>query len=1495
MPKKGEIPTRLFLKPVRTWFQQHVGKPNEIQLKAWPLIARGESTLLLAPTGSGKTLAAFLACLDRIWRSPTPDAGVRILYISPLKALNNDIQRNLSIPLAGVIQEAEKQHTPLRTIRVGVRTGDTPPDQRRALSLRPPEILITTPESLHLLLTSSARETLRNVETVIVDEIHSLCPNKRGAFLSLLLERLESFRQGLPNANPSNIPKLQRIGLSATQKPLEEVARFLGGLDDSNPGIQNPSFRPVTLVDAGAKKGMDLEVTWPQDDLVAEPKTSIWPAIHQHVRELIQNHASTLVFANNRRSAEKITAGINENPEAPLAQAHHGSVSLEKRLSVEESLKQGQLKAVIATASLEMGIDMGQVNLVVQVESPGSVSSAIQRIGRAGHMVGQSSKGRLIAKTDLDLAECAALAPMILQADVEPLRVPTCPLDILAQQIVSAVAMEPWPARLLYRCLRQAYPYQNLASETFEEVLDMVSGGFQQAPREFLSASGNQSSPSTASMTALSAFQPKIHYDRVLGILEPLPGTKSIAISGGGAIPDTGNYAVIGPERSRVGELDEEFVYERRAGDAFLLGTTVWRIESIEPDRVLVSPAPGASAVLPFWRGEGPGRSLHVGKNLGIFLREAANKIDDANRLDWLEREHRLDRPGARNLFGFLTRQLVATGMVPHCSDILVEAWRDSLGDWQVVIINLLGGKFNHTLRLALEARYREIFGYLPVIAHHDDGVLIRLTDLEGRPENPLSLLKIEDLQDGILKSLTASPLFAVRFRQNAVRALMVQRGARGRRAPLWLQRLRGKDLLQVLGKIPGFPLVNETIRECLTDHLEMKALAEWLAEIRDGKIANHFRLADTPSPFAREITWQFTAANMYQPDEVRGTNELPQLDPEKLDNLLATKELTPSLPVHPDAVRQVDQFIRLSTRPPRSLSEMANWLNRLGDLSANECGGPIGAWIVELLERGSISRFLPSKDTPELFIPSNLLEQYQKAFHTGKSTHEERVRETTTILRRYLDNHALIRAETLCQRYPISPEWAQELLKDWAKSGDALAIPSPSIPGVLEYSAPENWKQVRQISLGIARREFTPVSPKAFSLFLLRWQQAEDPSANRAQDPIQSMVAKTAFDKWPLEIWEKGIAPSRIATLPPNWIDNWTGTGKGCWVAGRETGNRQIPFALVSYNQVSGLSAPAAENHSPAAAELLEKIRNRGASFGQDLLDQKNKQTEALTQTLLELTQAGMITNDRLGPLRDYQNQKKDGEGTAHPPNKRARLALLRAAYQLEQSTSDGRWSAVPWGNPTPEQETSLWAVALLDRFGVLCKGLAQQVTGSPPWKNLYQVLDQLEMAGEIRRGHFVEGLPPGAQFALPEALDMLSAISKTPASSPTCVVIHALDPANLYGPGRIFDFPEVAGVSTKNSFNSEAWVALLNGYPAAAAYRHGKRLDFFTQNEAEINLVLSALLKRLGTIAKPWFMVESCSSVAAGLSPWRNRLESLGMVADHLAMAYHRPNPTN
>ena len=969
----------LFLPPVREWFRAALGEPTPPQRLGWPNIAAGRHTLILAPTGSGKTLAAFLACLDQLWREgleqPLP-RGVRVLYISPLKALNNDIHRNLQIPLEGVAETARKMGQPLPVLEAAVRTGDTPTSERQRLVRRPPHILITTPESLHLLLTSRARETLRPVTHVIVDEIHALCTNKRGVFLALLLERLSALTQH----------DFVRIGLSATQRPLDEVARYLGGCSLDEHGQLTP--RPVTIVDAGLRKDLDLRVLNPVEMFGPLPEKSIWPSIYRLLGDHIRDHRSTIVFANNRRLGRRASPRfLNADDDSAkgrrrreLRRAHHGSVSLEMRQQTETALKEGRLPAVVATASLELGIDMGAVDLVCQVESPGNVARALQRVGRAGHLVGQRSKGRLIPKTPADLLEQAVLAREMAAGRVEEIRVPINCLDVLAQQLVAMAAMETWSVPELFALVRRAYPYRDLSPQAFEATLEMISGRYRfSEPRP--SGSGDAASLPNGRGSDIQSLQPRVSWDRVHNRLLALPGSQQMALVNGGTIPDTGQYAAYAGNGVRIGELDEEFIYERRVGDVFLLGTNAWRLEKIEADRVRVSPAEGAPAMVPFWRGEQGSRTYDLGRAIGEFLREMRTRLEAPDRLDWLQREFFVDANAARNLVHHVSKQLLATGCLPTDQTLFIEASRDQLGDWQVILLSPLGGKLHFSLRLVLEAKLRQRLGYQPQCLHHNDGILIRLTDTDEPILDLFTGLSPEDVEGLILDELADSALFALRFRQNAARSLLLPRGQPGKRAPLWLQRLRGRDLLQVCRQHPDFPIVIETFRECLQDHLDVPRLQQLLTDVREGRVEVKTRRAETPSPFASGLLFAFTAAQMYNYDDVepergRGAG----LDQELLQQLVSPEKQEHLL--DPRAVHQVERRLRGFGLPPRTATEMAEWLRRLGDLTAAELEGPMAVFLEELRADGrALLIELPRCREPRRWIAAEDEALYRDAF----------------------------------------------------------------------------------------------------------------------------------------------------------------------------------------------------------------------------------------------------------------------------------------------------------------------------------------------------------------------------------------------------------------------------------------------------------------------------------------------------------------------------------
>lgn len=1467
---KPDPALRHFLAPVQKWFSSHLGSPTDAQRLAWPSIRTGESALLLAPTGSGKTLSAFLACLDRLWRAPE-GRGVKVLYVSPLKALNNDIERNLRHPLQGVVQTAESMGQQLRDLTTGVRTGDTPTRQRQEQLRHPPDILITTPESLHLLLTSRGQEILGFVETVIVDEIHAVCGAKRGIFLSLLLERLEEI------SCRTEKPALQRVGLSATQKPLEEIARFLGGGEIGHDGQWKQ--RPVTILNAGLRKELDLRVTNPVETFGAMPEKSVWPSIHRLLREQVEAHQSTLVFANDRRAAERITSGINGDDEIPLAHAHHGSVSLEKRRQTEESLKEGSLRAVVATASLEMGIDMGAVDLVCQVESPGSVARGLQRVGRAGHGVGQTSKGVLIPKTTRDLTEMAALSRGMLRGEVEPTKIPTCCLDILAQQIVAMVAMRNYQVPDLFRLLRRSYPYRDLTPGALDSVLEMLSGRYRLSRQTDPPNNGSPPLDGRAPRpTALEALHPRIVWDRINNRLEALPGTRHLALTGGGAIPDTGNLAAITPEGVRVGELDEEFVFERRVGDAFLLGTNVWRIEAIETDRVRVVPAPGALAVMPFWRGEGPGRTLDLGRCLGQFLRELVDHLEAPDRLDWVKRTCALDSPAARDLFRHVSRQLLIAGCVPDDRTILIEATRDPLGDWQLLVLTPFGSKFHLGLRLALEGVLTSRMGYRPQCLHHDDGVLVRLTDTAEPPLNLLEWLDPEKIEDNILGQLADSPLFAVRFRQNASRALLLPRALPGKRSPLWLQRLRGKDLLQVARRHPDFPIIAETYRECLQDHLEIGALAEMLRAARKGEVRVVTRRAETPCPFAADILFEFTAANMYQQDSVEAESKTWQeFDKNLLDEVLPSHGT--GGPIDPRAVAMVDRRLRRQGLAPRSAPEMLELLIRLGDLLESELEGPMRVLTEQLASHGTAKPF--GKLIHSAWIASEHEADYDLAFGTSNSISSDRQEAASRILARFLDTRALVGLEDVLARYPFDPDWTERRLREWANEGRVVPVLGRVVPETVEYSAPANWDQIRQGTLGILRREIISVPPQQFASFLVFWQGAHPSRLSAAPDGLGAILDRMAHHAAPIEAWEQGILPARLAGFSKGLLDAWCLEGDGCWSGSPES------VSFLPREVLSHWREPEIEVDSEAL-EILGILRNFGAAFLEDLAIRMNLAPSEIRARLWRLVDLGMVSNDRLETCR--AGEPKAGEKLPEnmPAHKRARMALREGFASPTRNRGEGRWFALPFGNSGPEKLAVASATLLLRRYGVVCRDLAQMCHAMPPWKHILEVLNRMELSGEIRRGYFVEGFQ-GAQFALPEALRALyEGANPTPGTEPV-VILHSMDPANLYGSGAPLDLALLDGGKRSFARRTGSWIALKSGMPLLVVEKEGRKITIMpTAGPTDVAEAIKALRRPMLTIGKGRWTVETINEKAA-CGPERSHLEGAGFVSDHLFMTLY------
>ncbi|MCB1257564.1 MAG: DEAD/DEAH box helicase, partial [Microthrixaceae bacterium] len=1033
------MPLEQFSDATSEWFRSSFPAPTAAQSDAWAPISAGENTLLCAPTGSGKTLAAFLWAIDRLGcgaDAPTGARapGVKVLYISPLRALAVDVEKNLRAPIRGVAHAAQRLGSSFTEPTVGVRTGDTSPKERSRLVRHPPDILITTPESLYLMLTSAARETLKTVETVIIDEIHALAPTKRGAHMALSLERLDHLLEG---RSP------QRIGLSATQRPLEAVARFLGG------------GRPVTIVDAGIRKELDLQIMVPVEDMAAE--STIWPSIHPELLRLIREHRSTLIFVNSRRLSERLAAALNEldsadaveaadsvsTAEVPalgheLVMAHHGSLSRERRLAVEDSLKRGELAGLVATSSLELGIDMGAVDLVVQVESPGSVASGLQRIGRAGHQVGAPSKGRIVPKHSADLLEAAVVSQRMRDGLIETTRIPANPLDVLAQQIVASCALDEWKVDELYELCRRAANFSTLSRELFDNTLDMLAGRY---PAE-----------------EFAELRPRVVWDRLEGTVRGRSGAQRLAVVSGGTIPDRGLFGVFLPDGARVGELDEEMVYESRVGQTFILGASTWRIEEITFERVIVTPAPGQIGTMPFWHGDGPGRDAELGRAVGAFIRRIRAMSDDEAR-QVLQREHSLDEFAARNVMSFIGEQAESTGVVPDDRTIVVERFRDEIGDWRVCIHSPFGARVHAPWAMVIRSRLDKYFDDLgelnpSEVIWSDDGIVLRLP--ESADQVPLDQIipDPEEMDDELLAVLPSTAAFSARFREAAARALLLPRRRPDQRTPLWQQRQRAADLLAVASKYPSFPMLLETTRECCNDVFDLTALRQVLSEVRSRTIRVVQVETTSPSPFARSLLFGWIAVFMYEGDAPLAERRAAalSLDRELLRDLLGSEELRSLLDA--DVIDEVESELQRLTpeRGARDIDELHDLLRILGPLDLAELTartredlrGDVDEWITQLIDArrvipasiGGCERFAAAEDAGRLrdalgvAVPIGLPVMFTESVE----------RPLADLVDRYARTHGPFTSQQLAQRLAITVESAELALAGSVGAGRLLA-----------------------------------------------------------------------------------------------------------------------------------------------------------------------------------------------------------------------------------------------------------------------------------------------------------------------------------------------------------------------------------------------------------------------------------------------------------------------
>ncbi|HWI17944.1 MAG TPA: crosslink repair DNA glycosylase YcaQ family protein [Vicinamibacterales bacterium] len=1513
---------------VGEWFSAVFAEPTAPQKRGWPAISRGESTLILAPTGSGKTLTAFLWSLNRLMFEavPEPIERCRVLYISPLKALAVDVERNLRSPLAGITNMAAAKGIPFHVPTIAVRTGDTPASERAKFQRHPADILITTPESLFLLLTSNAHESLKSVETVIIDEIHAMVATKRGAHLSLSLERLERIVK----------KPLQRIGLSATQRPLEEVAKYLGGaqtarmkpkpakpkkraqgLKTSRPQDLEESvhdefeddravtYRDVTIIDASAPKQLLIAVQTPVEDMAAMgtpaeqiksgPASSatgpgavaqtIWSSIHPRLVELIRSHRSTLLFVNSRRLAERLAGALNEIAGENLVRAHHGSLARAQRTEIEDLLKGGHLRALVATSSLELGIDMGAIDLVIQIEAPPSVASGLQRIGRAGHSIGQVSEGIIFPKFRGDLVACAAVTAAMRQGKVETSRYPRNPLDVLAQQLVAMTAMERWAVDDLYRTVRSAAPFAELSRPIFDGVLDMLSGRY----------------PSDE----FAELRPRVTWDRVNGMVMARQGAKRVAIANAGTIPDRGLYGVFltgaDKNKARVGELDEEMVFEARAGETFLLGATTWRIDQITHDRVLVSPAPGEPGKMPFWKGEGPGRPVELGMAIGKLVREI-RKAEPADALETLQTDHGLDAMAAANMLAYLDEQHAAAGAVPDDRTIVIERSRDDLGDWRVAVLSPLGSRVHAPWAMAATALIRDQAGIDVEVMWSDDGFVIRYPDGERLPDTALLLPDPDEVERLVVRQLGSTAMFAARFREAAGRALLLPRKRPGARAPLWQLRKRASDLLAVAARFGSFPIILETYRECLRDIFDLPALTGVLQRVRSRSLRVVTVESQKPSPFSASLLFGYVANYIYDGDAPLAERRAHALsvDQSQLRDLIGDTELRDLLDESVlDTLEQELQHLP-ERYHARSTDAVHDLLLRIGDLSREEIEarsvtGIAGPAIEELVRSrrvlavrfGGDQRFIAVEDAARYRdaigvplppgLPATLLEPVADPIGD--------------LIRRYGRTHGPFTSKDAAARLGIGVAVIDAALARLLASG--RVVDGEFRPGGRgrEWCDADVLRTVRQRSLARLRQEVEPVESSALGRFLVGWHALGRP--RRGLDGLLDVIEQLQGVPIAASVLDTEVLAARIHDYSPAMLDTLLGAGEVAWVGVEPLGDRDGRIALYLTDHLAALLPPDAlggkrtEALVGREAQIVAHLHRHGASFFGPLHDATGGGfPQETVDALWDLVWKGLVTNDTLHALRAYS-----------APPERTRRPVRGATFRsrrLVPPSAEGRWTIVP----EPASSTTAWATAmanqLLTRHGIVTR----DVTGIEPlpggFSAMYPVLRRLEETGRIRRGYFVAGLG-AAQFAQPGAIDLLRD-ARDDREEITAVTISATDPANPYG--VLIPWPVVEGSEARATRTAGARVVIVNGRAAAWIGRGDRQLIVCVPNdEPERSKIGRAMARELVAVAqrapegRRGWLIEEINGRRAAEDPASQFLIDAGFSATSMGLQLRVP----
>jgi ATP-dependent Lhr-like helicase len=1508
----------LFGAATRAWFADSFASPTAAQEGAWKAISAEHSALVVAPTGSGKTLAAFLWALDRLASADPPADPThrcRILYVSPLKALTVDVERNLRAPLAGIGHAASRLGLPQPDISVSIRSGDTPADQRRRFIRRPSDILITTPESLFLLLTSQSRESLRHIQTVIVDEVHAVAGTKRGAHMALSLERLDALL-----AQPA-----QRIGLSATVRPVDEVARFLGG------------SRPVDVVMPPSQKDWDLRVVVPVPDFdvldeasidlaaptgqptpmspapsPAAPGTaSIWPHVEHRVVELVSHHTSTIVFANSRRLAEKLTARLNEIaaeqrdvaplPDHPppaqvmaqagsahgssaiIARAHHGSVSKEQRALIEDDLKAGRLPAVVATSSLELGIDMGAVDLVVQVEAPPSVASGVQRVGRAGHHVGAVSRGVLFPKYRGDLVQSAVVAQRMRDGQIEELAVPRNPLDVLAQQIVAMVATDDWLTDDVLALARRAYPFATLPQSSFDAVLDMLAGRY----------------PSDE----FAELRPRLIWDRTNAMLRTRPGSKRLAITSGGTIPDRGLFGVFlvgsDPRKgARVGELDEEMVYESRVGDVFALGTTSWRIEDITHDRVLVSPAPGQPGRLPFWKGDTLGRPAELGAAIGRFVREIAQLPDVEAR----ERAAKagLDPWAVDNLLSYVRDQQQITGHVPDDRTLVVERFRDEFGDWRLIVHSPYGARVHAPWALALRARLRERYGVDVQTAHADDGIVLRIPDTvddadglgaSAAPDIDLVMLDPDELDDLVMAEVGSSALFAARFRECAARALLLPRRTPGRRSPLWQQRQRSAQLLQVAAKYGSFPILLETMRECLQDVYDLDGLRQIMRDVTTRKMTVVEVETSQPSPFARSLLFGYVASFIYEGDSPLAERRAQalSLDSALLAELLGQTELRELLDL--DVIERTEAELQrlVPDRQAVTIEGVADLLRLLGPLSIAEIAAryagntDVRTQVNELVrQRRVMTVRIAGQDVWSAVEDASRLRDALGVAVPG-GVHEAFATPVPDplgdLVSRYARTHGPFHVNDLAARFGVGIAVVMSTLRRLAADGRVVEGELRPDGTGTEWCDAEVLRLLRRRSLAALRKEAEPVDTATLGRFLPAWQSVG--SSLDGPAGVLRVVEQLGGASVPASSIESLVLPARIAGYSPAWLDELTTTGEVVWA-----GHGQLPggdgWISLHVAETAPLTLPDLQvpPQDGIQTTVLETLRKGGAYFYRQLVDAvadsgAPTDDQTLTAALWELVWAGLITNDTLAPLRAMLS----GSRPAHRPRPvrpRSRYGRAFAPGRSGPPMTAGRWSLLPSRESDVTRRSHAAAEGLLERHGVVTRGAVTSERLPGGFAAAYRIFSAFEDTGRVRRGYFVAGLG-AAQFSTPSAVDRLRSFARSdPDTSQKAVVLAAADPANPYGAALPWPQREEAG--HRPGRKAGALVVLVNGELVLYVERGGRTLLSWTEDPRQLQVTADALALAVREGALGSLRVERADGANVTTTPLGEALAAAG-----------------